>query len=256
MIEAAIPRAALVTGAGKRIGRAIALALAGQGFAVAVHCRSSRAEAEATAADVRACNVPAVVLTGDLAHEADVVRLVPEAVAALGPLGVLVNNASTFERDEWHDTSRASWDAHIEPNLRAPLVLTQAFALALPAGRKGVVVNLLDERVWALTPHFMSYTLSKAGLWALTQTMALALAPRIRVAGIGPGPTVPSPRQTQAQFDRQCASVPLGHGTSPEEVAAGVLAILALRSYTGQMMALDGGQHMQWSPAGSAALEE
>ena len=256
MIEAAIPRAALVTGAGKRIGRAIALALAGQGFAVAVHCRSSRAEAEATAADVRACNVPAVVLTGDLAHEADVVRLVPEAVAALGPLGVLVNNASTFERDEWHDTSRASWDAHIEPNLRAPFVLTQAFALALPAGRKGVVVNLLDERVWALTPHFMSYTLSKAGLWALTQTMALALAPRIRVAGIGPGPTVPSPRQTQAQFDRQCASVPLGHGTSPEEVAAGVLAILALRSYTGQMMALDGGQHMQWSPAGSAALEE
>ena len=256
MIEAAIPRAALVTGAGKRIGRAIALALAGQGFAVAVHCRSSRAEAEATAADVRACNVPAVVLTGDLAHEADVVRLVPEAVAALGPLGVLVNNASTFERDEWHDTSRASWDAHIEPNLRAPFVLTQAFALALPAGRKGVVVNLLDERVWALTPHFMSYTLSKAGLWALTQTMALALAPRIRVAGIGPGPTVPSPRQTQAQFDRQCASVPLGHGTSPEEVAAGVLAILALRSYTGQMMALDGGQHMQWSPAGSAAVEE
>ena len=195
-------------------------------------------------------------MTGDLAHEADVVRLVPEAVAALGPLGVLVNNASTFERDEWHDTSRASWDAHIEPNLRAPFVLTQAFALALPAGRKGVVVNLLDERVWALTPHFMSYTLSKAGLWALTQTMALALAPRIRVAGIGPGPTVPSPRQTQAQFDRQCASVPLGHGTSPEEVAAGVLAILALRSYTGQMMALDGGQHMQWSPAGSAALEE
>ncbi len=256
MIEAAIPRAALVTGAGKRIGRAVALALAEHGFAVAVHCRASRAEAEATAADVRARNVQAVVLSGDLAVEADVVRLVPEATAALGPLGVLVNNASTFERDEWHDASRASWDAHIEPNLRAPFVLTQAFAHALPAQRKGVVVNLLDERVWSLTPHFMSYTLSKAGLWALTQTMALALAPRIRVAGIGPGPTVPSPRQTQAQFERQCASVPLGHGTSPEEVAAGVLAILALRSYTGQMMALDGGQHMQWSPAGSPVLEE
>ena len=256
MIEAAIPRAALVTGAGKRIGRAVALALAEHGFAVAVHCRASRAEAEATAADVRARNVQAVVLSGDLAVEADVVRLVPEATAALGPLGVLVNNASTFERDEWHDASRASWDAHIEPNLRAPFVLTQAFAHALPAACKGVVVNLLDERVWSLTPHFMSYTLSKAGLWALTQTMALALAPRIRVAGIGPGPTVPSPRQTQAQFERQCASVPLGHGTSPEEVAAGVLAILALRSYTGQMMALDGGQHMQWSPAGSPVLEE
>jgi len=256
MIEAAIPRAALVTGASKRIGRAVALALADHGFAVAIHCRASRAEAEATAADVRARNVQAVVLSGDLAVEADVVRLVPEAAAALGPLGVLVNNASTFERDEWHDASRASWDAHIEPNLRAPFVLTQAFAQALPAQCKGVVVNLLDERVWSLTPHFMSYTLSKAGLWALTQTMALALAPRIRVAGIGPGPTVPSPRQTQAQFERQCASVPLGHGTSPEEVAAGVLAILALRSYTGQMMALDGGQHMQWSPAGSSALEE
>lgn len=256
MIEAAIPRAALVTGAGKRIGRAIALALAGQGFAVAVHCRASRAEAEETAAEARARGVAAVVLTADLAAEADVVRLIPEATAALGPIGVLVNNASTFERDEWHDASRASWDAHIEPNLRAPFVLTQAFAHALPAERKGVVVNLLDERVWSLTPHFMSYSLSKAGLWALTQTMALALAPRIRVAGIGPGPTVPSPRQTQAQFDRQCASVPLGHGTSPEEVAAGVLAILALRSYTGQMMALDGGQHMQWSPAGSSALEE
>ena len=256
MIEAAIPRAALVTGAGKRIGRAIALALADQGFAVAVHCRASRAEAEATAAEVRTRKVAAVVLTADLAVEADVVRLIPEATAALGPLGVLVNNASTFERDEWHDASRASWDSHIEPNLRAPFVLTQAFAHALPPERKGVVVNLLDERVWSLTPHFMSYSLSKAGLWALTQTMALALAPRIRVAGIGPGPTVPSPRQTQAQFDRQCASVPLGHGTSPEEVAAGVLAILALRSYTGQMMALDGGQHMQWSPAGSPALEE
>jgi NAD(P)-dependent dehydrogenase (short-subunit alcohol dehydrogenase family) len=118
------------------------------------------------------------------------------------------------------------------------------------------VVNLLDERVWALTPHFVSYTISKAGLWALTQTMALALAPRIRVAGIGPGPTVPSPRQSQEQFDRQCASVPLGHGTSPEEVAQGVLAILALRSFTGQMIALDGGQHMQWSPARGQALEE
>ena len=256
MIEAAIPRAALVTGAGKRIGRAIALALADQGFAVAVHCWASRAEAEATAAEVRARNVAAVVLSADLAVEAEVSRLVPEATATLGPLGVLVNNASTFERDEWHDASRASWDVHIEPNLRAPFVLTQAFAHALPADRKGVVVNLLDERVWSLTPHFMSYTVSKAGLWALTQTMALALAPRIRVAGVGPGPTVPSPRQTQAQFDRQCASVPLGHGTSPEEVSAGVLAILALRSYTGQMMALDGGQHMQWSPAGSSALEE
>ncbi len=256
MIETAIPRAALVTGAGKRIGRAIALALADHGFAVAVHCRSSRHEAEATAADIRARGVAAVVLTADLAAEAEVMRLIPAATAALGPVGVLVNNASTFQRDEWNDATRASWDAHIEPNLRAPFVLTQAFAATLPADRKGVVVNLLDERVWSLTPHFMSYTIAKAGLWAMTQTMALALAPRIRVAGIGPGPTVPSPRQTQAQFDRQCASVPLGYGTSPEEVARGVMAILALRSFTGQMMALDGGQHLQWAPPRGQALEE
>jgi NAD(P)-dependent dehydrogenase (short-subunit alcohol dehydrogenase family) len=169
---------------------------------------------------------------------------------------VLVNNASTFERDEWHDATRASWDAHLEANLRAPFVLTQDFAHALPADRQGVVVNLLDERVWSLTPHFVSYTVSKAGLWALTQTMALALAPRIRVVGIGPGPTVPSPRQTQAQFDRQAASVPLGHGASPAEVAQALLALLALPSVTGQMIALDGGQHLQWSPVRGQALEE
>jgi NAD(P)-dependent dehydrogenase (short-subunit alcohol dehydrogenase family) len=167
-----------------------------------------------------------------------------------------VNNASTFERDEWHDATRASWDGHIEPNLRAPFVLTQAFAAALPPGREGVVVNLLDQRVWSLTPHFVSYTLSKAGLWALTQTMALALAPRIRVNGIGPGPAVPSPRQSAEQFARQCASVPLGRGTSPEEVARALLAILAMPSMTGQMIALDGGQHMQWAPHHAGVPEE
>jgi NAD(P)-dependent dehydrogenase (short-subunit alcohol dehydrogenase family) len=169
---------------------------------------------------------------------------------------VLVNNASTFERDEWHDANRASWDAHIEPNLRAPFVLIQDFARALPAGHEGLVVNLLDERVWSLTPHFVSYTVSKAALWTLTQTMALALAPRIRVNGIGPGPTVPSPRQTEAQFAAQCASVPLRHGSSPDEIGRAVLAMLALPSLTGQMLALDGGQHLQWSPAAGRALEE
>jgi NAD(P)-dependent dehydrogenase (short-subunit alcohol dehydrogenase family) len=120
-----------------------------------------------------------------------------------------------------------------------------------------VVVNLLDQRVWSLTPHFVSYTVSKAALWTLTQTLALALAPRIRVNGIGPGPAMPSPRQTQAQFDRQCASVPLRRGTSPEEVAAALLAILSLPSMTGQMIALDGGQHLQWAPtAGAAEIAE
>ncbi|MCX7382002.1 MAG: SDR family oxidoreductase [Alphaproteobacteria bacterium] len=256
MISTFIPRAALVTGAGKRIGRAIAIALAESGFAVAVHCRDSVAEAELTAADIRAHGVAACVLRADLAEETQVDQLIPSATAALGPIGVLVNSASTFERDEWHDATRESWDRHIEPNLRAPFVLTQALARQLPPPAEGVVVNLLDERVWSLTPHFMSYTISKAALWALTQTMALALAPRIRVVGIGPGPTIPSPRQSDAQFARQAASVPLGHGSCPEEVARAVLMLLELRSMTGQMIALDGGQHLQWSPAAGPAIEE
>jgi NAD(P)-dependent dehydrogenase (short-subunit alcohol dehydrogenase family) len=183
-----------------------------------------------------------------LAREAEVARRVPATIEALGPIGVLVNNASTFERDEWQDATRESWDQHIEPNLRAPFVLTQAMAKALPTGAEGCVVNLLDQRVWSLTPHFVSYTVSKAGLWALTQTLALALAPRIRVNGIGPGPALPSPRQSREQFDRQCASVPLKRGTSPEEVAAALISILAFPSMTGQMIALDGGQHLQWAP--------
>jgi NAD(P)-dependent dehydrogenase (short-subunit alcohol dehydrogenase family) len=144
----------------------------------------------------------------------------------------------------------------MEPNLRAPFVLMRDFAAALPAAARGVVVNMLDQRVLSPTPHFVSYTLSKMGLHALTQTMALALAPRIRVAGIGPGPTVPSPRQTAEQFARQAASVPLGRASSPEEVARGVLAILALPSFTGQVLALDGGQHLQWSPRGGMEIEE
>ncbi len=238
-IPETIPRCALVTGAAKRLGRAMALALAEAGFDLALHYATSAADAEATAQEVRARGRRAVTLR-----------------AALGPVGVLVNNASTFERDEWHDATRASWDGHIEPNLRAPFVLAQAFAHALPKGREGVVVNMLDQRVWSLTPHFVSYTVSKAGLWALTQSLALALAPRIRVNAIGPGPALPSPRQTPEQFARQANSVPLRHGTSPEEVARALLAILALPAMTGQMIALDGGQHLQWSPSHGTEPEE
>ena len=256
MIPSTIPRAALVTGGAQRLGAAIALALAEAGFAVAIHCHTSRDAAEATAQAVRGHGVASVVLPADLSVEAEVKALLPAAQAALGPLGVLVNNASAFERDEWHDATRASWDRHIEPNLRAPFVLMQAFAHALPAAAEGMIVNLLDQRVWSLTPHFVSYTVAKAGLWALTQAMALALAPRIRVNGIGPGPALPSLRQSQAQFDRQCAVTPLARGTSPAEVARAVVALLALPSVTGQMLALDGGQHLQWSPAYGAAPEE
>jgi NAD(P)-dependent dehydrogenase (short-subunit alcohol dehydrogenase family) len=255
-IPSSIPRSALVTGGGQRLGRAIALALAGAGFDVAVHCRHSAAAAAETGAAIGRLGRRSVALTADLAQEAEVQGLFPAAAAALGPIGVLVNNASRFDRDEWHDATRESWDAHLEPNLRAPFVLIQHFAAALPAGAEGAVINLIDQRVWSLTPHFVTYTLSKAGLWTLTQTMALALAPRIRVNAIGPGPALPSPRQSQAQFDRQAASVPLGHGTSPEEVGRAALAILALPAMTGQMIALDGGQHLQWAAGASAPPPE
>ena len=257
-IPLAIPAASLVTGGAARLGRAIALRLAGSGVSVAVHARRSLADAEETASACRGLGVSAVVLDADLADERAVTTLVARAAAALGPIGILVNNASVFERDEWDDTTRESWDRHLEPNLRAPFVLTQAFAHALPPDRQGAVINILDQRVWSLTPHFVSYTISKAGLWALTQSMALALAPRIRVNAVGPGPAAPSARQSDAQFRRQCQSLPLGHGTSPEEVADAVLALLALPSVTGQMIATDGGQHLQWHPApqGGSAAEE
>ena len=243
-----LPRTALVTGGAKRLGRAICLALSAAGLRVAIHCHESEPAATALAAEMRAGGGDASVLRADLREEEAVQRLIEQAAAALGPVGVLVNNASMFERDEWDDATRESWDAHLEPNLRAPFVLMQALARALPKAPRARV-NMLDQRVWSLTPHFVSYTVSKAGLWALTQQMALALAPRIRVNAIGPGPALPSPRQTEEQFARQCATVPLGHGTSPEEVGRAVLAILALPSMTGQMIALDGGQHLQWGRA-------
>ncbi len=220
---------------------------------MAVHCRADYGPghdtAHSTADALRSRGVRACVLAADLGVEAEVVGLVARATEALGPLGILVNNASVFQRDEWHDATRESWDAHIEPNLRAPFRLMQDFARALPEGREGMVLNMLDERVWSLTPHFVSYTASKAALWSLTRSMALALAPRIRVNAIGPGPALPSPRQTASQFAAQCAGVPLGRGTDPEEVAQAALALLCLPSVTGQMLALDGGQHLQWHPA-------
>jgi NAD(P)-dependent dehydrogenase (short-subunit alcohol dehydrogenase family) len=252
-VPASIPRAALITGGAQRLGLAIGRALADAGFAIAIHCRSSVAAAQAAAAELP---TRAVVLPADLTDERQTSALIARATEALGPIGVLVNNASSFESDEWDDATRESWDAHIEPNLRAPFVLMQQFAKALAPPHEGVVINMLDQRVWSLTPHFVSYTVSKAALWTLTQTMALALAPRIRVNGIGPGPALPSPRQSQEQFDRQTRSVPLGRGTSPEEVGRAAIAIVAMPAMTGQMIALDGGQHLQWASGQGAPPPE
>lgn len=254
-IPASIPRAALVTGAGRRIGRAVALDLARAGFAVAVHYSRSQADAAEVVAEIAAAGGRAAPVQADLAAEAETATLVARAEAAVGPLGLLVNNASTFERDEALTATRVSWDLHMEVNLRAPFVLAQDFARRLPDGAEGLIVNLLDQRVWNLTPHFTTYTVSKAGLWALTQSLALALAPRIRVVGIGPGPTLPSVRQSEQQFAAQCASTPLKRGTAPAEIAAAIRFALAAPAFTGQMIALDGGQHLQWAPGAGSAEE-
>ncbi|HEU0070066.1 MAG TPA: SDR family oxidoreductase [Alphaproteobacteria bacterium] len=249
-----VPKAALVTGAAARIGRATALALAADGYAVAIHYNRSAAPAEQLADEIRQSGGKAITLQGDLSVEAQVEKLVPQATKALGPLGVLVNNASIFERDEALTATRESWDDHMETNLRAPFKLSQDFAKQLPAGQDGVIVNLLDERVLNLTPHFTTYTLSKAGLWTLTQTLASALAPRIRVVGIGPGPVLPSPHQTDEQFVEQYKAMPLQRPSSPDEIAGAVRFILATPSMTGQILLLDGGQHLGWSqPKGEPA---
>ncbi len=255
-VPQALPKAALVTGGARRIGRAIVEALAARGFTLAIHHHRSANEAKTLADAIQAKGGYAVALKADLSNEHDVAALISQATQALGPIGVLVNNASLFEYDAALTATRESWDRHLETNLRAPFVLTQAFAHSLPGNADGLVINLIDQRVWNLTPHFVSYTLSKAGLWTLTQTLALALAPRIRVNAIGPGPTLPSAHQTPTQFAEQCARMPLKRGASAEEIAGAVRFILDTPSMTGQMIALDGGQHLGWSLHGEAGQEE
>ena len=252
-MERAEPGVALVTGAARRIGRAIAVALAADGLAVAVHHNASAVEAAETVDAIRTAGGRAVALAADLADAAAVEALVPRTVAALGPPCLLVNNASLFEDDRIATMTRQSWAAHMAINLEAPAVLIQAFTRALPEGSAGNVINLIDQRVWNLGPAFLSYTVSKAGLWTLTRTLAMALAPRIRVNAIGPGPTLAAKNQTQAQFAAQCARLPLGRGTTPEEICDAVRFILAAPAMTGQMIALDGGEHLargRAAPAG------
>lgn len=240
----ALPRVALVTGAARRIGRAIALDLARQGWDVALHANQSHEEADSLAQEIAALGRRAVVLRAELTNEAEVSSLLPDAAAALGPVGLLVNNASVFEQDDICCMNRQGWDRHMEANLRAPALLMQEFAAALPPEAEGVVVNIIDQRVLHPGPDFLSYTLSKSGLWTLTRTLALALAPRIRVNAIGPGPVLQSRHQTEAEFAAEVASVPLHRQTDLSEICRAIAFILSARSMTGQMIALDGGQHL------------
>jgi NAD(P)-dependent dehydrogenase (short-subunit alcohol dehydrogenase family) len=247
---------ALITGGAQRIGRSIVERLAREGFAVAIHCRRSTDAAEQLAAQIRSAGGRAAVVQADLADAAAVERLVDAAVQALGPLTLLVNNASEFEPDEVETLSRERWDRHFAVNLRAPVFLARDFARQLPADREGCIVNIVDQRVWKPTPQFFSYTLTKAALFTATQTMAQALAPRIRVNAIGPGPTLSNDRQGDEDFARQSGAVLLRHGGTPDEIADAVVFLARARSVTGQMIAVDGGQHLAWETPDVIGIRE
>jgi NAD(P)-dependent dehydrogenase (short-subunit alcohol dehydrogenase family) len=221
--------------------------LARAGFDVAIVVRRADRSSDEVLAEVDALGANAVVLTAELADAGSVARLIPAATAALGPVTLLVNNASMFVYDDIATLTLASFTEHHAVNLAAPVLLAQAFAAHLPPDRQGVIVNIIDQRVWKPTPHFFSYATAKAGLWAATVMLAQALAPRIRVNAIGPGPVLKSVHQTAADFEAQCRAVPLQHGTSLDEIAAAIRYIVDARSMTGQMIALDGGQHIAWS---------
>jgi NAD(P)-dependent dehydrogenase (short-subunit alcohol dehydrogenase family) len=256
---------ALVTGAAQRLGRAMALGLAQTGHDVAVHYARSQGPAEDLVDEIRALGRTAVALQADLLDETQTTPLVGRAANALGgPLSVLVNNASIFERDTLATVTRESWDRHIESNLRAPVVLTQTFAAQVPpaapdsAGEphaRGLVVNMIDQRVHKLTPDFMSYTIAKMGLWAFTRTAAQALAPNVRVNAIGPGPTLQGARQTADAFARQRAATVLRRGANPEDIVGALMYFLSAPSVTGQMLSIDGGQHLAWETPDVTGVE-
>ncbi len=238
---------ALVTGAAKRIGRAIACELARSDWDLAIHFHHSGDAANELVEEIAAGGARAQAFQADLSREEECAALVERVVEAMGPLGCLVNNASVFQPDASESATRKSWDLHLEPNLRAPLVLAQGFARSLPEGYGGVIVNLLDQRVFNPTPNFFSYTISKCALWTMTQSLALSLAPRVRVNAIAPGPTLPSLRQQSADFERQLRALPLGLGPSPEEIGQAVRFILQAHSMTGHAIVLDGGQRLGWA---------
>ena len=234
----------LVTGAAKRLGRAIALHLASAGWNVAIHYHGSADDAEATAGEVRSLGVKAATLKANLSREEETAQLITRAADEIGPLTALINSASLFENDDWQSASRASWDAHMETNLRAPFLLSQTFARQVPG--KGAIVNIIDQRVLKPTPQFISYSLSKAGLYWLTTTLAQALGPQIRVNAVGPGPTMRNARQSEEDFARQRDATVLKRGAEPGDVARAVQYLLEAEAVTGQMLAVDGGQHLIW----------
>ncbi|MEO0751170.1 MAG: SDR family oxidoreductase [Pseudomonadota bacterium] len=256
---------AVVTGAGKRLGRAMALELATQGYDVAVHYASSETDATAVTREIEALGQKAIPLQADLTSEADMQALIPRAVEGLGgPLTVLINNASVFEYDNLDTATRTSWDRHVESNLRAPFVLTQHFAAQAPEAAidaqgepvaQSLVINMLDQRIRKLTPEFMSYTIAKMGLWAFTRTAAQSLAPAVRVNGIGPGPTLRGGRQSEDHFARQRAATVLERGSDPEDICAALAYLLRAKAVTGQVICVDGGQHLAWQTPDILGLE-
>jgi NAD(P)-dependent dehydrogenase (short-subunit alcohol dehydrogenase family) len=232
---------ALVTGGPRRIGRELVRACATAGYDVAVHCRREDDDARAAVAEVRALGREAAAFACDLADEGAVSGLIASVVAALGPVTLLVNCASLFRNDAFHQLERNSWDEHLDINLRAPLVLSRDMAAQ---GRPGQVVHILDQRVLAPGPDYFSYTLSKAALWSATRMMAIELAPRIRVNAIGPGPVLANPDQSPADFEAEAASTPLGRAVDPADIGRALTYLIGAASVTGQMIAVDGGQHL------------
>ncbi len=261
----AAPGLALVTGAGRRLGRAMALYLAGRGFDLALHCHGSRAEADALAKEIRAMGRRAGVFAADLLAEDETEALLPAVRAALGgPVTLLVNNASIFEHDDIASATRVSWDRHFGSNLRAPFVLTQALAAQdLPDLRDAggerlaaaLIVNMIDQRVLKPVPDYMTYGIAKAGLWAMTRMTAQALAPRIRVNAIGPGPTLQGGRQSAEQFRAQRAATVLNRGAGPADICAALGFFIDSPAVTGQLICADGGQHLDWRTPDVTGLE-
>jgi NAD(P)-dependent dehydrogenase (short-subunit alcohol dehydrogenase family) len=243
------PRTALVTGGARRIGAAIVRALANDGWAVAIHCRTSVNEAHALATELRAAGGRAAVVTGDLSDLYALRAIFPAANAALGPIALLVNNASVFLKDRFGGLDAETWRTQFDVNLRAPVFLAEAFAAQLPDGMEGNIVNMIDQRVWNPTPAMPSYALSKAALWMATQTLAQALAPRIRVNGIGPGPTLANIYDGEAGFRKEVAKLPLGHAVDLADFGRAIRFLVETPSITGQMLALDSGQHLAWRTA-------